>query len=255
MVKVFLKCCLCCFVLFLGVLLTPQPSHAGEKKSAENPSNPLSAASNLDLRAKYFDLGEGYDRYTYSLEGATMLNPKLKLKFELHYWDTDVTGSNENDWESLVIKPILFVNEGVRNDMKYRVAVGFDWVHDFDNKDKGIGGGSSTIAPFVGLALGVSEKTTVIPLVQHYLSYDGDSVNQTAFRLIGMQKLPQQMWMKLDVKLPIDWQHDEAIPASVELQWGKMFNARFGAYIDGLAGIGGDRSYDYGVGVGVRTMF
>ncbi len=146
-----------------------------------------------------------------------MLRPTIKLKYELHYWDTDVTGQGENDWESLVIKPIFFVKDGVANDMKYRVAVGFDWVHDFDNKDKGIGGGSSTIAPFAGLALGVSEKTTFIPLIQHYLSYDGDDVNQTAVRFICMQKLPQMMWLKLDAKLPVDWENDEAIPASAEL--------------------------------------
>lgn len=139
--------------------------------------------------------------------------------------------------------------------MKYRVAVGFDWTHDFDNDDKGIGNGSSTIAPFVGVALGVSEKTTLIPLVQHFMSYDGNSINQTAFRLIGMQKLPQQMWLKLDAKVPVDWQNDEEIPATVELQWGKMLNSRFGAYVDGLAGVGGDRPYDYGLGIGVRTMF
>ncbi len=90
------------------------------------------------------------------------------------------------------------------------------------------------------MALAVSEQTTLIPLVQHDLSYDGNSVNQTSFRLIGMQKLPQQMWLKLDAKVPVDSQHDEAIPASVQLQWDKMFNARFGAFVDGLVGVGGD---------------
>jgi len=65
--------------LFLGVLLCitlacTLPAYAEEQK--ENPSNPLAAASNLDLRAKYFDLGNGSDRYTYSLEGATMLHPE-----------------------------------------------------------------------------------------------------------------------------------------------------------------------------------
>lgn len=254
MLKYVLKCSLCLLFFSLTSLWTAEVVLAEEKTSTENPSNPLAAASNLDVRVKYLDLGNGFDRYIYSLEGATMLHPKLKLKYELHYWDTDVTGSNEKDWESLLIKPIFFVSEGVKNDMKYRLAVGFDWTHDFDNKDKGIGG-SSTIGPFIGLALGLSETTTLIPLVQHFLSYDGDNVNQTAFRLIGMQQLPQQMWLKLDAKVPVSWHDDEAIPASAELQWGKMFNARFGAYIDGLVGVGGDRPYDYGVGLGVRTMF
>ena len=238
------------------LLLTASSSFAEEDKISENPSNPLAAASNLDLRAKYFDLKDGSDRYIYSLEGATMLSPKIKLKFELHYWDTDVTGSNENDWETLVVKPIFFIKEGKTDTLKYRVAVGLDWTHDFDNEDKGIGGGSSTIAPFVGLALGVSEQTTLIPLVQHFMSYDGNDVNQTAFRLIGMHALPQhKMWLKLDAKVPVDWQHDEEIPATAELQWGKMFNAKYGAYLDGLVGVGGHRPYDYGLGIGLRTMF
>ena len=40
-----------------------------------------------------------------------MLTPNLKLKYELHYWDTDVTGSSESDWESLHLKPIYFPEE------------------------------------------------------------------------------------------------------------------------------------------------
>jgi hypothetical protein len=35
-----------------------------------------------------------------------MLTPNLKLKYEIHYWDTDMTGSSESDWESLpVLRP------------------------------------------------------------------------------------------------------------------------------------------------------
>jgi hypothetical protein len=184
-----------------------------------------------------------------------MLADKVKLKYELHYWKTDVTDSSENDLESMVIKPIFFVKEGIRKNMKYRAAVGFDLTVDFNNDYKGIGSGSSTIAPFVGLALGVTENTILIPLVQHFVSYSGNDIEQTAFRLIGMQKLPQQMWLKLDAKLPVDWENDEDIPATVELQWGKMFNPKFGAFIDGFAGVGGDKPYDYGVGIGGRMMF
>ena len=81
----------------LLIILCGTFAFADEQKQQENPSNPLAAVSNLDLRAKYFDLGDDFERRTYSLEGATMLSPKLKLKFELHYWETDVTGSSEHD--------------------------------------------------------------------------------------------------------------------------------------------------------------
>jgi len=51
------------------------------------------------------------------------------------------------------------------------------------------------------------------------------------------------------------WEVDDyPIPTTTELQWGKMFNARFGAFVDGLAGIGGDRPYVCGVSIGMRMM-
>ena len=69
-------------------LLATNFSHAQEEP-AENASNPLAAVSNTDLRLKSFDLEAG-DRQEFFLDGATMLNPKLKLKYEAHWWDTDV---------------------------------------------------------------------------------------------------------------------------------------------------------------------
>lgn len=63
---------------------------------------------------------------------------------------------------------------------------------------------------------------TLIPLVQQYWSYSGETVNMTAFRFIAMKPLPKQMWVKLDTKVPIDWEHDQAVPATAEIQLGKV---------------------------------
>jgi hypothetical protein len=87
------------------------------------------------------------------------------------------------------------------------------------------------------------------------VEYDGPDVNQTAFRLIAIQALPNKLWGKVDAKVPVDWENDNAIPASVEAQLGKMFTQSFGMYVDGLVGIGADRSYDWGVGVGTRFKY
>ena len=81
---------------------------------SENASNPLAAVTNTDLRAQYFDL-DGPERRDYWVDGAGMLTPKLKLKYELHYWDTDVTGSSQSDWESLHLKPIYFPEKWLEN--------------------------------------------------------------------------------------------------------------------------------------------
>ena len=94
----------------------------------------------------------------------------------------------------------------------------------------------------------------LIPLVQHFYGYSGDDLNQTAMRLIGLKPLANRSWAKLDVKVPYDWENDE-VPASIELQLGKSFSPSFGLYVDVLAGVGGDKHFDSGIGVGVRLNY
>ena len=231
------------------MLVTGIPYAYGE----ENASNPLASVNNTDLRWQYFDL-DGPERNDFYADGSYMMTPKLKLKYELHYWNTDVTGSSESDWESLHLKPIYFPKQGEWGAWKYKLAIGFELLVDFGHEEKGIGSGSDQVAPLAGVAL-VQGNTILVPVVQHFVEYDGPDVNQTAFRLIAIQSLPNNFWGKLDAKVLVDWEHDNAIPASVEVQLGKMFTPRVGAYVDGLLGIGGDRLYDWGVGVGVRFNY
>jgi hypothetical protein len=245
----------------------------------ENASNPLAAVSNTDLRAQYFDL-DGPERRDYYVDGASMLTPNLKLKYELHYWDTDVTGSSENDWESLNLKPIYFPETmvGKLGSWKYKVAIGGELILDAGNEDKGIGSGSDQVAPLFGLAF-VRDNTVLVPIVQHFVEYDGPDVNTTSFRLIAIQSFENNVeydgpdvnttsfrliaiqsfennfWGKLDAKVPVDWENDNEIASSIEVQLGKMFTPAFGTYVDGLFGVGGDKPYDWGVGVGVRFNY
>ena len=228
----------------------------GPVEDGPNASNPLAAVTNTDLRAKYFDL-DGAIRRDYYADGSVMVNPNLKLKYELHYWNTDVTGSGAKDWESLHLKPIYFPESmvGQLGEWKYKLAVGGELIVDFDNDDKGIVSGSDQIAVLAGLAFNKGD-TSLIPLVQHYTEYSGPDVNTTSFRLILLQSFPDHdMWFKLDNKVPVDWENDNEIPASIELQLGKMYSPGFGTYVDGLIGVGGDRDYDWGVGAGIRYNY
>ncbi len=221
----------------------------------ENASNPLAAVTNTDLRAQYFDL-DGPERRDYWVDGADMLTPNLKLKYELHYWDTDVTGSSESDWESLHLKPIYFPESmvGKLGSWKYKVAIGGELILDAGNEDKGIGSGSDQIAPLFGLAF-VRDGTVLVPIVQHFVSYNGPDVSTTSFRLIAIQSFENNFWGKLDTKVPVEWENGNEIPATFEVQLGKMFSPAFGTYLDGLFGVGGDKPYDWGVGVGVRFNY
>jgi hypothetical protein len=54
-----------------------------------------------------------------------MLMPVQKLKYELHYNFTDVTGSDENDFEKVVIKPLYFPYQSKLNeDWGIKAALG-----------------------------------------------------------------------------------------------------------------------------------
>ncbi len=167
-----------------------------------------------------------------------------------------MTGSRKNDWESFHVKPIYFPEGwvGSMGDWKYKVAVGGELIIDFDNADDGIGSGSDQIAPLVGIALAQGD-TVLVPLVQHYVEIDGPDVNTTAFRLIGIQSFPGKVWSKLDAKVPVDWEHDNEILSTIELQLGKNFSPLFASYIEGLFGVGNDRPYDWGAGFGVRFKY
>ena len=220
----------------------------------ENPSNPLSKGMNTDIRAQYFDQRDGSELTDYFVEGGFMASDKLKIKYELHYVDTDVSGKSEQDWESFHLKGIYFPKEGKWRNTPYRTAVGLEWITSFDNADLGIGRDSDVLSPFLGVAFQASEDLTLIPLVQHYAEYSGDEINLTAARLIGLWKLPGGYWGKLDAKIPYDWD-EEVAPASAEIQFGQMFTPRLGLYIEGLAGIGDDRSYDWGAGLGLRFVY
>jgi hypothetical protein len=121
----------------------------------ENASNPLAAVNNTDIRLQYFDLG-GSDRWDFwAADGAYMLTPKLKLRYELHIWDTDVTGSSEREVESLRLRPLYFPEKmiGKIGEWKYKVAIGAELLVDFGHEEEGIGTGSDQIAPLVGVAM------------------------------------------------------------------------------------------------------
>jgi hypothetical protein len=76
----------------------------------------------------------------------------------------------------------------------------------------------------------------------------------TAMRLIAIQSLPKGFWGKLDAIVPIDWENG-VVPATAEVQLGKMFSSSIGTYVDGMFGVGGDKPYNWGIGLGVRFNY
>lgn len=258
--SIFLVAAFACYALPLAPLWAQDSSakdeaEPTEKSEGENASNPLAKVKNTDIRAQYFDNPDGSYRWDFWVaDGAFMATNKLKIKYEAHYWKTDITGTSETEIESVHLKAIYFPKSGKLGEWNYRLAYGLEWIKDFRHTDQGIGFGGDQVAPLIGVALVKKPGWIFIPLLQHFYSYSGKDINQTAVRLIAIQTLPRGAWLKYDFKLPIDWEND-AIPASAQVQLGKMFNKQFGIYTDVLVGLGSDRVFDWGVGVGARFFY
>ena len=111
---------------------------------------------------------------------------------------------------------------------------------------------------YPGLYASIPIQTTLrkqTRLIRQFLSYNGDTnINTTAFRLIAIQKLLKNVWLKADAKLPFDWTN-EAEHLKTELELGKMLAPEFGIFVTGLAGIGHDRPFHWGIGFGLRFMY
>ncbi len=239
-----------------GSATSAQGGDSAQAEGGAAASNPLAAVNNTDLKWTYLQINgpNSSRRNDFWIKGGWLFAAWGKLSYELTYTETDITGSSEKDWESLSLKPIFFIGSGQLGSWKYRLATGFEWILDFDNQEQGIGSGSDQIAPLFGVALSPRQGTTVIPLVQHFVSYSGNDVNTTGFRFIVVQRLPHQMWTKLDAIAPYDWENDR-FSATAEVELGRMLTPLFGVYVSGLAGIGNDRFIDWGASLNVRFSY
>jgi hypothetical protein len=157
--------------------------------------------------------------------------------------------------ESVRAKAIFFPGEGIWRETPYRLAADIEVKVQFDNQDKGIGQDSDTILPFVGIALVPRPGTTIIPLLQHETEISGEDVNNTSFRLLALQTLPRNTWLKLDAIVAVNWENDRQTPSFAELQYGHQFTPAFGVYAEAMVGIGADKPYEWGFGVGFRFLY
>jgi len=252
----------------LIIIAALAPAATADKKEEEQDAAAGAAASNLtavvnyqDLRYRYFDIDPDAEKMSFETEGAYMLHPRFKVTNELRLVYTDQTGSWSTDFEVLKLQGI-FLTDGQPFGIKAKYALGLEWLKDLGNLDDGTGSGSDQIAPLAGIGWVPTDMDFVITLVQYFYSYDthdgGPKVRKTGPRLIYIRKIPQiGGWFKADYKGEIDHKDDEDYSSVLELQLGKMFTPRIGAYVEGLVGdnVFSTNAYNYGVGVAVRFMY
>ena len=228
-----------------------------------NASDPTASVNYTDIRFQSFDLyGDASDRERdrFAIEGAYIPAEGHKFTYELNYRDTDVSGSDESDFESLKLKYNHLKPGQLSGGTKDKRALGVELIQDLGEVEDGTGSGTDQIAPLFGYGWVLDERSFVVTLVQYFHSYEEESgveeVRQTAPRLIWIYSLPDiKGWFKLDNKFSIDHEDDNHSSNIIEMQLGKMFTPRIGAYVDVLVNNAGVRQYDDGIGIGLRMTY
>ncbi len=247
----------------VGCLLFGAFNTAIAEEGGADASNPTAAVNFNDLRYQAIDLAgafAGRERDRMAVEGAYVPTEEHKFTYEINYWDTDVTGQDESDYESLRGKYINLKPGMLSGGTKYKRALGVEVIVDQGSVNKGIGSGTDQIAPLYGAGWLLSERNFVITLVQYFHSISEDTnaqeVRTTGPRLIWIHKLPHiKGWVKFDNKFSIDHENDDKTSNVLEIQFGKMFSPDFGFYVDYLNNTAGYKQYDDGIGVGLRFMY
>lgn len=214
-----------------------------------------------DIRYRYFDLKDNYERHRLEAKGAFMLSTRFKIEHEIHAIRTDKSGDYESDFNEFKIKG-LFRTNGKPFGIKARYVVGLEWLKDLGDYDESTGTGSDKIAPLAGLAWLPTKVDTIITTVQYFYSYDEDNdapkTRETGPRIIYTHKLLSiNGWFKADWKGIIDHEDDDDFSNTLELQLGKMISPRLGIYGEVFLGdqVLRTDSYDMAYGLGLRYMF
>lgn len=251
------------YFILIALFSICNSSHVLAEGGGADASNPTAAVNFVDFRYQAFNLdgtAAGDERDRLAIEGAYAFSEEHKITYELNYWNTNITGQDESGLESFKMKYINLQPGMLSGGLKYKTAMGIELIQDLGEVTEGIGTGTDQIAPLFGAGWLLNEKDFVITLVQYFHSYDEDvnagKVRLTGPRVIWIHKLPSiNGWLKIDDKFAIDHENDNHSSNIVEVQLGKMFTPSIGAYFDLLISTGGVKTYDDGIGVGLRVMY
>jgi hypothetical protein len=221
-----------------------------------NASNPLSLVNFTDVKYQY-QTGDIEDVNRLFIEGALVPTSRLKIIYDLSYNQTDRSGEDEADFETLGISPVYFGFDGKLSEKWYfRSNFGFDWTYDFGHDDKGIGSGADTIGPRIGFGLAnLESEVTAAAVLQHTQSYNGSSdIEATTLSITTVRQFRKAGWISSNVVIIRDWEYN-AWRSSFSLQAGYGFGNGKAIYVNGMAGLGRDRLFDVGAGLGLRFNY
>jgi hypothetical protein len=222
---------------------------------------PTARAQHVDLRTRWFELGDGRSRNRIELEGSVMLGEDWRFTPRVRGVRTDAAGDRtRTSFEQFRFRAVRLIDiddaEGVS------LGVGGDWFKDLGDAQGGTGAGNDRIAPMIGIRWQMGEDDAITFMGRYFYSYRDDrGVDQTREsqgRVLWVHQIPDaNAWFRADYRMNFDHEDGNDKATTVELQIGKLVTDHVGIYIEAFLGdsLLDTNSYDHGLGVGMRWVF
>jgi len=147
-------------------------------------------------------------------------------------------------------------------DKKGAWLLGTELFADSATKDV-LGRGKWIVAPIVTKAFFLTKDLIFAPTYQHNISFAGDSdrkrVNESVLDFyFVMTAEDKRSWFIADPTVVVDWENETNIPATLEVEYGRVVGSLFGGaaslYVRPGVGIGQDRPYDWNIEIGLKVI-
>jgi hypothetical protein len=248
-------------LLCLAQPLAAQSQTAAPSAAEATLKKPTDFRSRIELRNEYQALqGDAYwnvviPRFEYAA------SPSAAFRLETPY----VTYNPGNGAESVSGQGDLLARVAWRAIQRdgFALIVATDVIFNSAEEDQ-LGFGKTIVAPLMYAAIDLPKYNSVFfPNIQHYVSVAGDSnrrdVNFTTLKPNLLTRWPNQVYTFLEPQFTIDWERNDKVGLTVELEVGKILTKNVAAWARPGVGVINRyelvQVYDWNFEVGMRYIF
>jgi hypothetical protein len=241
--------------------LSRNADEEGARQKHINALLPTARAQHIDLRTRWFALGDGRARNRAELEGSAMLGEDWRITPRLRGVHTDAAGDrSRTSFEQLRFRALRLLDVDDAEGVSF--GVGADWFKDLGDVQGGTGSGDERVAPMAGLHWKLGEDDAITFTGRYFYSYREDQgIDQTREsqgRVLWVHQIPDaDAWFRADYRANFDHESGNDITSTVEFQLGKLVTEHVSLYLEVFMGdtVLDTSAYDHGVGVGMRWVF
>ena len=253
-------------IVFLIALCIAQPLYAQSQPAAPSATEavlkrPTDFRTRMEIRNEYQNLdGDGYrniivPRFDYAVSSSFA----LRLETPYMIYDAGAGAERVSGQSDLLARAVWrpIQREG------FALLVATDVIFD-TAADARLGFGKTILAPHMFAAIDLPEYDSVFfPNIQHYFSVAGDAdrkdVSFTTLKPNLLTRWPDKVYTFLEPQFTIDWERNDKVGLTVELEVGKILSSNIAAWI--RPGIGVINKYElpqvynWNLELGMRYIF